>query len=135
VRAHGGRPSLVCSDRIPPLYAFLPGVELFGTDPPPGEAHDVLVICDAGGPDRIGPLRDRHRALLDGLPRLILDHHVSSEASGPLDWVDPTAAATCEMTTLLARRLGVPLETGEGSLATALWAARFRPNDFRPSTL
>jgi phosphoesterase RecJ-like protein len=122
VSAHGGRASLVCSDQIPALYAFLPGVEGFTTDPPPGEAHDLLVVCDAGGPDRIGPLRDRHRSLLDGLPRLVLDHHASSEASGPFDWVDPTAAATCEMAALLATRLGVPLETGEGSLATVLMA-------------
>jgi phosphoesterase RecJ-like protein len=36
------------------------------------------------------------------------------------DWVDPDSAATCEMTTLLAARLGIPLDEGDGALATAL---------------
>jgi phosphoesterase RecJ-like protein len=122
VTAHGGRATLVSSDPIPALYAFLPGVEGFVSDPPAGDAHDLLVVCDAGSLDRVGPVRDRHRSLFDGLPRLVLDHHLSTESVGPLDWVDPTAAATCEMVTLLATRLGVALDTGAGSLATALMA-------------
>lgn len=122
VAAHGGHATLVCSDPVPALYAFMPGVEAFVTDPAAGDAHDLLVVCDAGSLDRIGPVRDRHRSLFDGLPRLILDHHASTDAAGPLDWVDPTAAATCEMVALLATRLAVPLDAAEGSLATALMA-------------
>ena len=37
-----------------------------------------------------------------------------------MDWIDPAAAATCEMTTLLAARLGVPLEAAGGKLASSL---------------
>jgi phosphoesterase RecJ-like protein len=112
----------VCSDPIPPLYGFLPDIGRFRTDPEPGAAYDLLVVCDCGTLDRIGPARDRHRALFDDLPRVIIDHHASSDGSGPADWIDPGAAATCEMVTLLAARLNVPLEAADGALATALMA-------------
>lgn len=122
VEAHGGRATLVCSDPIPPLYDFLPGVDAFRTDPEPGSAHDLLVVCDCGTLDRIGAVRTRHARLFDGLPRIVIDHHVSNDASGPIDWIDPTSAATCEMVALLAARLGVPFDAGAGELATVLMA-------------
>ena len=122
VAHHGGRAALVCSDPIPPLYAFLPGVERFRTDPDERQAYDLLVVCDCGTLERIGPVRDRHRSLFDRLPRLVIDHHLSNDGSGAGDWIDPTAAATCEMVTLLAARLGVPLDAADGALATALMA-------------
>ena len=57
-----------------------------------------------------------------GLPRVIIDHHASNDAAETADWIDPRAAATCEMVTLLASRLGVPLDAGDGALAAALMA-------------
>lgn len=120
VEARGGRADLVCSDPIPDLYAFMPGVERFTVDPRADTAYDLLVVCDCGSLDRIGPVRERHRALFEGLPRVIVDHHLSNDASGRTDWIDPASAATCEMVTLLASRLAVPLDTNGGALATAL---------------
>jgi phosphoesterase RecJ-like protein len=122
VEAGGGLASLVCSDRPPPLYDFLPGVRDFRTDPEPDRRYDLLVIVDCGSLDRIGPVRDRHAALFDRLPGLVIDHHASNGSTGPADWVDPDAAATCELVALLAGVLGVPLDSGGGSLATALMA-------------
>src|SRR5947208_2479147 len=55
-------------------------------------------------------------------PRVVIDHHVSSEASGAADWIDPAAAATCEMAALLAVRLGIPLQAADGRLAAILTA-------------
>ncbi len=122
VERRGGRASAVCSDPIPPLYGFLPDIGRFRADPEPGAAYDLLVVCDCGTLDRIGTARDRHRELFDGLPRVVIDHHLSNDGSGPADWIDPTAAATCEMVALLAARLGVPLDASDGALATALMA-------------
>ncbi len=122
VEAHGGRATLVCSDPVPPLYDFLAGVERYATDPPEDRAYDRLVVVDCGTLDRVGAIRDRHRALFDRLPRIALDHHASNGEDGPADWVDPEAAATCELVTLLAVRLGVPLDAGGGDLAAALMA-------------
>jgi len=122
VEAHGGRCTLVCSDPPPPFYAFLPGIERFRTDPDLAEDYDLLVISDCGTLDRVGEVGRRHAALFAELPRVVIDHHVSNEAAGPLDWIDGAAAATCEMVTLLASRMDVPLGLGAGALGTALMA-------------
>ncbi len=118
----GGRATPLCTDPVPALYDFLAGVERFRTDPDPAQSYDLLVISDCGSLDRIGEVRDRHPALFAELPRVVVDHHASNDQVGDADWIDPAAAATCEMTTLLAVRLGVPLELDGGAVATALMA-------------
>jgi phosphoesterase RecJ-like protein len=118
----GGTATPVCTDPVPPLYAFLPGVDQVRQDPPSGVDWDLLVVSDCGTLDRVGAVRDRHTDLFDRLPRVVLDHHASNDAAGPADWIDPGSAATCEMVSLLAARLGVPLDAGAGSLAALLMA-------------
>jgi len=123
VEACGGRADPVCTDPVPSLYDFLAGVERFRTDPDPAAEYDLVVISDCGSLDRIGAVRERHARLFDRLPRVVLDHHASNGDGGhEADWVDPDAAATCEMAALLAVRLGVPLDTDGGRLAAALMA-------------
>ena len=120
--ARGARSTLVCTDVPPPLYGFLPGIERFRTDPDESLAYDRLVIVDCGALDRVGAVRDRHPDLFAALPTVVIDHHASNGAAGPSDWVDPAAAATCEMVALVAGALGVPLDRDGGALATALMA-------------
>lgn len=123
VEACGGHADPVCTDAIPEIYGFLAGIERFRTDPDPDADYDLLVISDCGTLDRVGAVGERHAELFERLPRVVLDHHASnSDERQAADWVDPGAAATCEMATLLAARLGVPLDTGGGSLAAALMA-------------
>ena len=117
----GGRADPVCTDPVPPLYAFLDGVERFRTDPDPDAAYDLLVLSDCATPDRVGEVGARHRALFDRLPRVVIDHHASNAPVADADWIEPHAAATCEMVTLLAVCLGVPLAS-DPSLAAALMA-------------
>ena len=141
VEAQGGRATAVCTDPIPPLYDFLAGIERFRTDPGDDAAYDLLVVSDCGTLDRIGAVRDRHRELFARLPMVIIDHHASNDATADGDWVDPNAAATCEMITLLADRLGAPLTLGGGELAAGLMAgivmdtATFSHPNVTPRTL
>jgi phosphoesterase RecJ-like protein len=120
VERAGGRATAVFADPVPPLYEFLPDVQRARTDPEPDAAYDLLVVSDCGTLDRIGAVRDRHPELFERLPRLVIDHHASNDAVGQHDWIEPDAAATCEMVALLAARLGVPLDEGTGALATQL---------------
>ena len=122
VERHGGRATLVSTDPVPPLYDFLGGMDRFRTDPEPDDDYDLLVVCDCGTLDRVGAVRDRHRDLFDRLPRVIIDHHASTTNVGEMDWVDPAAAATCELVALLAAQLDVPLDAGGGTLASGLMA-------------
>lgn len=122
VAAMGGAADPVCTDPIPPLYAFLPGVGRFRTDPDPNADYDLLVVSDCGSLDRIGDVRGRHPELFERLPRVVIDHHASNDAVGEADWIEPGSAATCEMVGLLAARMGLPLGTDEGAMAAALMA-------------
>jgi phosphoesterase RecJ-like protein len=122
VEQQGGVATPVCTDPIPPLYAFLPGVEAFRMDPDPAVDYDLVVVSDCGTLDRIGDVRLRHADLFERLPRVVIDHHASNDGAGQADWIDPASAATCEMVALLATRLGVPLDEGDGALASVLMA-------------
>jgi bifunctional oligoribonuclease and PAP phosphatase NrnA len=122
VEHHGGRTTLVSTDPVPPLYDFLEGMDRFVGDPDDSGDYDVLVICDCGSLDRLGGVLQRHPALFERLPRVLVDHHASNTDGGPRDWVDPQAAATCELVALLAAKLDVPLDAANGALAAALMA-------------
>jgi phosphoesterase RecJ-like protein len=122
VEHHGGRATLLSTDPVPPLYGFLAGMDRFVQDPVPDADYDLLVVCDCGSLDRLGAVRERHAPLFDRLPRVLVDHHASNTDGGPNDWVDPAAAATCELVALLAADLDVPLDTGQGAMAAALMA-------------
>ena len=80
------------------------------------------MISDCGSLERVGAVGGRHAALFARVPTVVIDHHASNDSDGAADWIDPRAAATCEMVALLALRLGVPLDVDEGALATALMA-------------
>jgi phosphoesterase RecJ-like protein len=122
VEAQGGVADAVCTDPVPALYDFIAGVERFRTDPDPDAAYDLVVISDCGSLDRVGAVGVRHADLFARLPRVVIDHHASNDSAGDADWIEPRSAATCEMVTLLATRLGIPLTAGEGTLAAALMA-------------
>ena len=122
VERFGGRATPVFADPVPPLYDFLPDVRKALTDPEEDAAYDLLVVSDCGTLDRIGAVRARHPELFERLPRVVIDHHASNDAAGVQDWIEPDAAATCEMVALLAARLDVPLDEGDGALASQLMA-------------
>ena len=122
VEALGGSVTPVSTDPPPPLYGFLPGIDRFRTDPDPSIDYDLLLLADCATAERVGGVATRHPALFRDLPQVIVDHHASNEGAGPADWIDPEAAATCELVTLLAARLDLPLDMGDGALAAALMA-------------
>ena len=123
VEALGGRADPVCTDPAPPLYDFISGIERVTTDPDPTADYDLLVVSDCGTLDRVGAVRERHAELFERLPRVVIDHHASNDAAGEADWIEPHAAATCEMVALLAARLGLGFDgpVGQG-MAAALMA-------------
>lgn len=137
----GGRATPVCADEVPPMYGFMPRIERFRQDPEPDRAYDLIVVGDCGDLPRIGPVLARNAELFGRVPIVNIDHHVSNVGFGEIDWIDPTAAATCEMDTLLMPALGVPLTAAGGAIAAALIAgvvidtANFQHPNTTPRTL
>jgi len=137
----GGRATPLCADPVPPMYAFMPQIERFRRDPEPDRQYDLIVIGDCGDLARIGSVLSRHAELFGRVPIVNIDHHVSNTGFGEIDWIDPKAAATCEMGTLLMPALGVPLGAADGAIAAALVAglvidtANFQHPNTTPRTL
>jgi phosphoesterase RecJ-like protein len=120
VEAGGGVATPVCADPMPEMYKFMPGMDRFRQQPDPAMEYDLLVVGDCGELERIGPVFESHAELFARVPILDIDHHLSNPRFGAVDWIDARSSATCEMVTLLAWRMGVPLTTGNGMMATAL---------------
>ncbi|HEY8168681.1 MAG TPA: DHH family phosphoesterase [Candidatus Limnocylindrales bacterium] len=141
VEAGGGRATPVCADPVPPMYEFMPGLDRFRTAPDPDLDYDLIVVGDCGELERVGRILTEHAELFGRVPIVDIDHHVSNRGFGAVDWIDPAAAATCEMTTLLATAMGVPLTTADGALAANLIAgvvidtATFQHPNTTPRTL
>ncbi|MFI5261314.1 MAG: bifunctional oligoribonuclease/PAP phosphatase NrnA [Candidatus Limnocylindrales bacterium] len=141
VEALGGQATPVCVDPVPAMYDFMPGLARFRQAPDPAIPYDLIVVGDCGELARVGGLLRDHAELFGRVPILDIDHHKSNPGFGAVDWIDPLAAATCEMSTLLAARLGVPLEAAGGQLASCLVAglvidtATFQHPNTTPRTL
>ena len=120
VEAGGGVATPVCADPMPEMYKFMPGMDRFRQQPDPAMEYDLLVVGDCGELERIGPVFESHAELFARVPILDIDHHLSNPRFGAVDWIDARSSATCEMVTLLAWRMGIPLTTGNGMMATAL---------------
>ena len=137
----GGRATPVCSDRVPEMYSFMPRIERFRQDPDPDLRYDLIVVGDCGDLERVGSVLGRNAELFGRVPIVNIDHHISNAGFGAVDWIDATAAATCEMDTLLMPALGVPLLAADGAIAAALIAgvvidtANFQHPNVTPRTL
>ena len=141
VEALGGRSTPVCSDQVPAMYDFMPRIERFRQDPESDVDYDLIVVGDCGDLPRVGTVLGRHAELFARVPIVNIDHHISNTGFGAIDWIDPRAAATCEMETLLMPALGLPLDAADGAIAAALMAgvvidtANFQHPNVTPRTL
>jgi phosphoesterase RecJ-like protein len=137
----GGRATVASSDRVPSMYDFMPHIERVRTDPDPDLAYDLIVVGDSGDLRRVGRVVEEHAELFGRVPIMVIDHHASNTGFGAVDWIDPAAAATCEMVALLQPRLGLPMDAARGAIAANLMAgvvgdtAMFQHPNVTPRTL
>lgn len=137
----GGSATPVCADPVPHMYSFMPHIERFRRDPEPEREYDLIVVGDCGDLERVGPVLARNAELFGRVPIVNIDHHISNPGFGVVDWIDATAAATCEMNTLLMPALGVALDAADGAIAANLMAgvvidtANFQHPNVTPRTL
>jgi phosphoesterase RecJ-like protein len=87
--------AMVLSDGVPANFRHLPGSEQVRTWAE-GE-FDLIVTVDCSDQKRVGAALDGYRA-----PEVVIDHHITTEAFGELNLIDPDAVATASV---LARYL------------------------------
>jgi phosphoesterase RecJ-like protein len=93
-------------DDLPYNFRFLRGAAEVARSLPQDAAFDVTVVADAGAYDRLGPEmpdEDRRGLLLN------LDHHITTEPFGDVNYVDPDAASVGILAYKIIKGLGAPL--------------------------
>lgn len=100
--------------------------------------HDLIVTLDTPDVASLGAVRDAAPDFFFRTPVLNLDHSLSNERYGQVNWVESTAAATSEVVYRLLQELGRPVDA---DLATALLTGivaktrSFRSGAITPQTL
>ena len=136
----GAEVAVFCADAPAKVYDVIPTIDRVLTSPPEW-TPDAVILVDCGEARRAGRAGTLMEALPSSVTRATIDHHVSNSSTSPLQWIDPTAAATCEMITLIAVALGSDLAAEEGRLAATLAAgiimdtATFQHSNTTPRTL
>jgi len=91
---------------LPDNLKFLPGFEFISTFIPQ-QLPATLIFIDCAEAERAN--NSISQGFFEGKQVINIDHHVSNNNFGTLNWVDPAAAATGEMIYHLIRKLGVTI--------------------------
>lgn len=94
---------IISRDVISDNLSFLPFSETIDKEiTMPTSDTDLVIILDCGNLERISAdLNNYDRKIIN------IDHHISNEMYGFLNYVDIKAAATCEIVYLLLKELGI----------------------------
>ena len=98
-------------------FHYLPSHEIVSLPPATPFPCDVFVALDTSVKSRLGTVRE---AIAPGTPLLNIDHHVSNENFGEINFVDPAAPATGQILFEFFRHAGIPITP---PIATNLFAA------------
>jgi phosphoesterase RecJ-like protein len=102
-------PHVILQDPVPHRCKFLPGSEeVLAPSSAPRKSYAAAVIVDAGGLSRIG---DVEALLAPGAFIVNIDHHLSNDRFGAVNFVDLESAATAEVLFLLCREVNVRITT------------------------
>ncbi len=106
LRKLGKQCTIACSDPVPGVLSFLPGVEEFGM--PQVTDHDLIITVDLSDPGRLGPAYGHVLAM--GRPVVNIDHHITNTQFGTANVVRSDAAATAEIIFDLLGAWNIPLD-------------------------
>ncbi len=126
----GKQVQIVMADGIPVVFRHLPNSNLVTKKVQ--EDYDLSIVVDCSDLQRTGDV------LGERLPQLAIDHHVTNLNFAQINWVQPEAAATCEILTLMLPEWGLTINQ---QTATAFLAGivtdtiGFRTSNTRPETL
>lgn len=113
----GKQAEVVAADPVPPSLANLPHADEVRTRP---QLEPDLAIVVDGPLSRTGSVARECGEWLGRARVINIDHHVSNDGSeAAIAWVDPDAAATCEMVALLIPELGVTIDQRIATVLTA----------------
>ncbi len=98
-------------------FHYLPCHNIVGLPPGTPQKFDIFVALDTSVKNRLGTVLD---AIAPGTPLLNIDHHISNENFGDVNYVDPTAPATGQILFEYFQHIGAAVSR---DMATNLFAA------------
>lgn len=108
---------IVNHDRVPENLSFLPGAEDVKTELPEDLKPSIALILDCPVMIRVGAVIDH----FDEVGMVVnIDHHISNEYYGDVNWVDAEASSAGEMIYRLAREMKIDVDR---DMAEAVYAA------------
>ena len=134
----GKQCQLVLPDELPTLFSFLPGITSVVCSPGHLETADTVITLDSSDFSRLGSVYTDNAQLFQSVPVLNIDHHVTNQRFGSVNWVDIEAAAVAEQVYLLIEKLGIPFDSGIATcLLTGIVADTrcFRTQSTQPRTM
>ena len=97
---------IVDNDAVPDHYKFLPKAGEISNDLAAGLDFEAAIILDCPTLKRIGKVRD---LIGNGKSIINVDHHISNEKFGDVNWVDPNASSAGEMVYKIYKEMGLKL--------------------------
>jgi len=101
----GYNPKVLRTEPVSSVFSFLPGQELVAVIPRRQwmqPKNGAVFVLDCGD-------RERCEYFLGKRPLVNIDHHITNDNFGILNWVDPRAAATAEVIWQILYEEGVPI--------------------------
>ena len=117
LKAIGKKAVIVNDDNAPYEYNFLPGIDKIKKfkEALKGIKFDCFVTLDCSSLTRCGQV---HKLNHDSKTILNIDHHISNERFGDINWVDAHASSCSEMVYKIYKKLRIPLDK---DIATSLY--------------
>jgi phosphoesterase RecJ-like protein len=110
LRKLGKTVTIINEDRVPASYSFLPGKEnirLLRYNPKRRINFGCLVFIDCSDERRTGEV---YRINRDHKPVINIDHHISNEKFGDINWIQPQASSCSEMVYELYKKMKIPFD-------------------------
>ena len=108
-----GKTPVVLMDQVTDRYTFLGGREFIKTECP--QKPDLFICLDCGSKDRMGKFEE----LFDNTSEtIVIDHHISNDYYGRLNYVDPKSSSASELTYDVIAAIG----NIDAEIAAALYA-------------
>ena len=101
---------MVNEDPVPPTYRFLPWNEKIITVDKVVNNIDVILVVDSPNKERIGKTAEY---MVEGRLVVNIDHHISNDGFGDVNWIDPEASAAGEMIYRLFKRMKMNINREE----------------------
>ncbi|MBU1091222.1 MAG: bifunctional oligoribonuclease/PAP phosphatase NrnA [Candidatus Omnitrophica bacterium] len=106
----GKQAIIVNQDALPHSYDFLPRINVirqYKKDFLKDIKFDCFAVLDCADLDRAGRVR---RLNTENKPILNIDHHISNQRFGRINWIEPNASSCSEMIYKLYKKMCVPLD-------------------------